>query len=305
MDKKSLSAELHRVMDALNDSLNELRAELLACQLDACCAFKLPLVTPAEELGEPSRIESTPLRGQQAFTASLDSFTRFHTGLGLSTRVVFRLPGAVAVSSLCPEHLINQVHDINQLKKTFNALAQTVPDPDERFDLIHRNFPGVVFLQVIRELKIVSDPLRSVTFSWGHKPGSQRISIESADAKLEWAARHASKALLERTGLSRQELLETVVRERAYLASLPSETFLRLRRELRVRPLANLLFESGAAVSKAQRDGHLPLIIVNSPNVRLGDLKNYDAAKTRQRKRRDDPRACGTRISRVLPLFKI
>nr|WP_281494973.1 DNA replication terminus site-binding protein [Marinobacter sp. S6332] len=290
-------------MDALDESLNELRAQLLACQLDACCAFQLPLVTPAEELMEPRRIESIPLSGGPAFKAALDAFTRFHTGMELSTRVVFRLPGAVAVSSLCPEHLIDQVQDINQLKKTFNTLAQTVRDPDERFDLIHLNFPGVVFLQVIRELKIVSEPLRSVTFSWGHKPASQVISLESADAKLEWAAKYPSTEMLVRTGFTLNQLQQTIARERSFLASLPSETSLRYRRKLRVRPLANLLYAEGAKVPKAQRDAHSPLIAINSPNVSLGRLKNYDATKNRQRKRRKDPRACGTPVSRVLPIF--
>lgn len=172
-------------MDALNDSLNELRALLLACQLDAACAFQLPLVTLEEELQAPKYIKSLPMDGQETFKASMDSFTRFHTGPGLSTKVVFRLPGAIAVSTLCPEPLINKVNQVNQLKNTFNALAQRVRDPDERFDFIHRSFPGVVFLQVIRKLKILPDPLQSIIFSWGHKPGSQRISIESADAKLD------------------------------------------------------------------------------------------------------------------------
>lgn len=303
MDTRTLSTELHRVMHALDESLNELRAQLLACQLDACCAFQLPLVTPAEELLGPCRIESIPLAGRQALEASLDAFTRFHTGVGLSTRVVFRQPGAIAVSTLCPEELINQVHDINQLKKTFNTLAQTVQDPEERFDLIHQNFPGVVFLQVIRELKVVSEPLRSVTFSWGHKPASQLISLESADAKLEWAMNNPSSQLLERTGLTGNQLRQTIARERSFLASLPPETSLRYRRKLRVRPLANLLYAEGAKVPKAQRDAHSPLIAINSPNVSLGRLKNYDATKNRQRKRREDPRACGTPVSRVLPIF--
>lgn len=70
--------------------------------------------------------------------------------------------------------------------------TQTVRDPDERFDLIHRNFPGVVYLQVIRELKTIPGLLKSVTFSWGRKPSSQIVSPESADAKLEWASKHAT-----------------------------------------------------------------------------------------------------------------
>lgn len=305
MDALNLSGELHVVMEALTDALNQLRRQLADCEIDHCRAFELPPVTPEEELVEPTEIIPTPLDGDAAVDAVLAAFTRFHTGGDLSTRVVFRLPGAIAVSTPDPQALVDQVQAVNELKQRFDTLAQSVRDPDERWDLIHRNFPGVVYLQVVRELKVVATPLQSVTFSWGRKPSSQLITPESADAKLEWAAKNPTPPLLARTGLSISQLQHTVARERSFLATLAPDTRIRYRRELRVRPLANLLFEEGAEVArrKAQRDAHTPLIVINSPAVKLGNLKPYDAGKRSARKSRDDSRAKGRPISRVLPLF--
>lgn len=303
MNSLSLSGDLHETMDALDDALDTLRAQLSACQVDACRAFDLPPVTPEDELLEPDYIEPLPFTAAEAVAAVLAAFGRFHTGAGLSTRIVYRMPGVIAISTPSPDTLVSQVQKINLLKNHFDAVAQTVRDPDERFDLIHRNFPGVVYLQVIRELKVITDPLKSVTFSWGRKPSSQLITPESADSKLEWTAKHPNSRVLSRSGLSLNQLQETVARERSYLATLPAETKIRFRRELRVRPLSNLLFTDDIEVTKSQREAHTPLIVINSPNVKIGELKPYDAAKRGQRKPRHDSRAKGRPLSRVLPLF--
>lgn len=305
MDAINLSGELHIVMESLTDSLNRLRQRLLDCDMDHCKAFKLPPVTPEEEGVEPIEINPIELTGDAAVDAVMSAFTRFNTDEGESTRILFRMPGAIAISTSDPQSLVDLVHEINELKQRFDALAQSVNDPDERFALIHRNFPGVVYLQIVRELKVVTAPLQSVTFAWGRKPSSQVITPESADAKLEWAAKNPTPALLARTGLSLTQLQHTVARERSYIATLPADTRIRSRRELRVRPVANLLFAEEAEVDnrKAQREAHTPLIVINSPAVKLGTLKPYDARKRTTRKPRDDSRAKGRPISRVLPLF--
>lgn len=306
MKWRDLSAELHQIMAAQAAALDELADTVRGSDLIDARVFVLPDIYPGEELIEPDRIDPVTLSGVTALDDALAGFARFHTGEDLSTRNVWRLPGAVSINIDHPQPLVDQVALINRLRQRFGEITQSVADENERYDLIHHAFPGLVYLQVVRQLRVLQGPVQSVTFSWGRKTGSQLITLASADAKLEWAARNASPALLARTGMSVRRLQETVQREREALTHLPEDTPIRWRRLLRVRPLMNIRRpkdEVGGVSSVIQREAQTPLLLLNAPDARIVPMRSFDANKRLVRQPRSDGGKRGTPISVVLPLF--
>jgi len=305
MEWRDLSGELHGLMARQQKALEDLSELVTRATLVDARVFVLPDIYAGEEIIEPDEIHPVALSGVEARNAALAGFGRFHTDEGLSTRNVWRLPGVVVLHTDDPRAIADQIANINRLRDAFQELTLSVADENERYDLIHHAFPGMIYLQAVRQLRVLQGPVQSVTFSWGRKSASQLISLESADAKLEYAARKAPPALLARTGMSETRLRDTVLREREYLTQLPPDTQVRWRRLLRVRPLMNVRRprdEDGRPVV-LQREANTPLLLLNAPNVRLKPMRPYDARKRSERQARSDQGCKGTPVSRVLPLF--
>lgn len=305
MEWRDLSGELHKIMADMAHAQDQLNTEILQTTLQDAVVSELPEVFPEDELIEPDRIDVIPYYGEEALDRALAGFARFHTGDDLSKRVVWRLPGAIALQAHQPRALIDLVEVINTLRHRFRETALSVANEDERYDLIHHAFPGTIYLQVVRKLRIMEGPVQSVTFTWGRKPGSELITVESADAKLEWAGRHPSASLLRRTGLSERSLRERVYKEREALSKLPLDTPIRWRRQLRVRPLMNIRLPSqpGEKPVVLQREATTPLILLNAPKARLKPMRPFDAEKRAMRQSRTTSAKGGRSVSQVLPLF--
>jgi DNA replication terminus site-binding protein len=298
-----LSGQLHSVVRSMESALSALEDHVRAQQLDGAYVAHLPPVSTADELIEPAFIAPEGVWDAEALDQALAGFARFHTGEGLSTRVVWRLPGVVAISGDPAPALLTLVAEVNDHKRRFHEIANSVADEHERYDLIHHAFPGMVYLQVIRHIKVLEGPVQSVTFSWGRKSGSEQISLASADAKLEYASRHPSPEALRRTGLSAGAYQRRITRERDYLATLPEDTPIRWRRRLRIRPLVNVRYPQDVTPRVIQREANMPLLLVNAPDVRIRPMPVYDAGKRAIRAPRSDLGKRGVPVSRILPLY--
>src|SRR5690554_2620274 len=163
MQWQDLSGELHRIMAHQKQALDELADEVRAAPLVDARVFRLPEVVPEEELIEPDLIEPEMIQGAVARDEGLAGYERCHTGEGLSTRVVWRLPGVIAVTTDRAQSMVDRTEHINSLRRAFAEVALSVANEDERYDLIHHAFPGMVYLQVVRQLRVVQGPIQSVT----------------------------------------------------------------------------------------------------------------------------------------------
>lgn len=305
MNNSEIADRLSELHDAILVGLEEVRTILKGAQFTQAAVYQFPSIASGEDLPPVETISPTPIYGVEAFDSGLSSLTRTTARRGESTRYVFRLPGAISVStsSDAASRLNELVMQINLAKKAFDTTAHKLTDEDARFQLLHTVFPGLIYPQLTRKLHLIDRPTKSITFTWGQKPSSSTITLEQADYRLAWHAANPSEQLLERLGISEAELISIAEQERMDLRRFSPETKIRHRRDLRVRPLANLLFADNETPLKKQYEAHTPIILLNSPESKIGLLKKYDKSKRDSRKKRQDSRASGTPISKILPFF--
>lgn len=278
----SITRELVRAMDAIEARLGELVIQVRSSKLIRAKVFALPRATADNEESPYTHIPVSATAGAEALEQACASFQEFYGVGDVSTKAVFRLPGAIAIHTPCSAALKGCIEAVNEAKDDFCQLAQTVADPYERFEIVHRAFPRLIFLQCVRKIHYVDEPLVSATFTWGSKSAIKKVSHDEVLSML---------SSIRAEGRHDPSVIEGDI---AVLHSLQHRGELRMRRDLKVRPLVNLRFKDG---SKALREGHSPLILINpGDDVRIGELKDFDI-ELRDRKR-------GERITEDEPLLK-
>lgn len=303
MDNSEITSALNLLHDDITDGIEALKTLLRDSSFSKASVFQLPATEQGEDLPPVEAIEPTQIDGVAAFGLALDALSKTTAVGNESTRYVFRLPGAISVETSTPDQFTGIVNKVNTAKDQFDKVAHRIKDEDHRFELLHTIFPKLIYPQLIRKLQVCTRQTKSVTFTWGQKPSSSTITVEQADNRLAWHAANPTKPLLERLCLTEDDLTAIAEQERLDLRRFPPDTRIRHRRDLRVRPLANLLFADELAPPKKQCEAHTPIIVLNSPDLKLGTLKPYDKNKRSNRKKRVDSRASGTPISKILPFF--
>src|SRR5690554_2139468 len=126
MKHADLAGQLMSVMEDIEAGIASLRHWMTFDGIEQCRVFRLPDVPAGAEEIEPERIDPVPVDGDEAIDLALAALGKFGTGDGLSTRCVYRLPGALSVSTADPQRLLDQVDSINKLKSVFDAIGQRI-----------------------------------------------------------------------------------------------------------------------------------------------------------------------------------
>lgn len=296
----STAADLEATMARLLAAIDALKSHIRCTELLAARVFQLPVPNAGEEMLAQEQIPSVMVEGDDALSLALDAYTRFYARGTESTRAAYRLPGVLVLNAADPGQVMNQVSQINQLKTDFLCLVRQLPDRNTRFEVVHRLFPMAITLQITRQIQCYADTMRSANFTWGRKSALRVVTCEEVLEMLE-EMRLQCPARLD------PDTWDSIIDQDLWrIKSLPADTELRYRRELKVRPLCNLLLDDG---TKWLREGNLPILLVgNTEPPRIGMLPDFDASIPPARGRKSSGNHRQTEDDRVLdhlPIYRV
>lgn len=286
------AADLQATMDKLSAAIGTLNELILESELLDARVFEVPLTQAGEE-GMPCLFMSSDMvEGEDALKLTTLAYSRFYAASAQSTRSVYRLPGVLCLKHRNPGQVMDQVSLVNQLKTDFLCLVRLLPDRNTRFEVVHRLFPMAITLQITRQIQCYDTPMRSVNFTWGRKTALRVVTRDEVIEMLEQMRLQCPVTIDPDTW---DDIID---RDVARISSLPADTPLRYRRELKVRPLCNLLLDDG---TKRLREGNLPiLLLVDDKAPRIGMLHSFDANQPPVRGRKPDGDHRQTESERVL-----
>ncbi|OIN06211.1 DNA replication terminus site-binding protein [Oceanisphaera psychrotolerans] len=267
-------SELEAAMAALSDLITQAAD---TAPVNACC-FPLPDVASGDEHEPVTHIEVARLDGAAAITATLDGYRQWFIRPGCSTKASFRLPGYLVLPATLKPELQALTEDINRLKGEFKAQVQEAESRDQKFALVHDTLPGLITLQVYRQLVLLPHPVSRLGFTWANKQIIQKIDKDKLVKQLT-DARLSPPPLTDA-----QTWLQCVDREIYDVKRLPPGVELRLRRPVKTHPMVNVRWREDISPRQQQVKAHLPLLLCQDELPAVTALGNYPPATTRKRR---------------------
>ncbi len=292
-----IPGKLREQMERLESEIQSLQELLSQAPIRQVRVFQLPRTKSGEEHEPYEKLTSEPFESDPGLAMGVRAFSEFYGRFGESTKAVFRLPGVIALEADPGEAIAACVESINQLKQEFAQTVQLIEDRNARFEIVHRLFPMLITLQATRQIQYYNEEMRSVTFTWGRKSSIRVVTREELLENLR-NLQHQKPIAFEP-----ERWEEAINEDMIKLLALPKDTELRYRRDLKVRPMANLLLADG---TKKLREANLPIIIANpAENFRIGILPNFDASVKPKRGRKNPQRLTEEeRFLTCLPVYR-
>lgn len=278
--------QLHRCIGQLEQQLRALQTLLGQPRLLAARVFELPQVSKGKEHDPLPAISVTQHLAQAALTRALS-----HYGLLFmqqqseqrSTKAAVRLPGAICLETTGEQAhaLRQQVASVNQLKTELEKIVTVdsgVP-ADARFEFVHQQLPGLLTLNAYRNITLLEAP-DSVRFGWANKQIIQRVDRRELREKL-MKSLQAGRA----SGpFTREQWAARLQQEIALLDALPAHARLKIRRPVKVQPIARIW--QASQQKQTQLACPSPLLILCADASQLpviGELPDYDESNIRHR----------------------
>ena len=286
----TLVEEMRETLSLIESELATFCQHIESAQLLAARVFTLPPIAKGEELNPTPVIEVEQYVGRQARQRALQHFSHHYLqqqSERQSTRSATRLPGVICikVSTQLQETLMTSSTLINQTKQLFQQLitVESGLPPTARFPFVHQHFPGLLTLNVYRTLNVYPS-LDSVNFGWANKHVIKRYTQQEIVEMLEKSL-HAGRA---RAPWSREQWAEKVQEELRLIKALPSDCRLKIKRPVKVQPIARLWQSHQQKQTQVACPNPLIITCLEGETIpELGSLQNYDEENITHRHKPD------------------
>lgn len=286
MSKYDAVDNLHRCVASLQEALAVLAQELPALRLLAARVFELPPVYKGQEHEPVTEIKVQQHLAKAALARSLQHYCRLFMqdqSETLSTKAAVRLPGVICLEASTDEanQLRQLVDNINRLKRRLEQIITVdsgLPS-EERYEFVHTHQRGLITLNAYRAITLL-DAADSVRFGWANKHIIQKVSRETILEKLK-KSRESGRAM---APWSREQWAEKLEEEAAAVNSLPASAELKIKRPVKVQPVARVWNKESQKQTQLACPSPLIVICANAAEVpKIGELLNYDAKKVSHR----------------------
>lgn len=272
----------------LEQAIREFRDELNSLPLLVGRVFSLPATEKGKEHDPISRIAVHQHLGQTAHEMSQAHFSHLfiqQQSEKISSKTAVRLPGAICYNVTQEQHqqLSQLISQINRLKQTLEEIitVDSGLNSAQRFEWVHRYIPGLITLNAYRTITLLETP-DTLRFGWANKQVIKNLTREQVLENLH----NSLKACRAVPPWTKEQWGERLTQEINDIARLPENTVLKIKRPVKVQPVARVWYQN--IQKQVQYACPSPLLILcqleqGESLPQIGELLNYDAENIQYR----------------------
>lgn len=287
-----INTELRHLMTQIHESTLNLKDFISSCELVDAAVYSLPSISPEHESDPVSYIDVKPCTEPfQALTMAMHCYGQYYAPINrkISTRFTVRMPGYLFLKSDHVDIGLSLICQLNSLKQQFESfVVKHIPVQDQRFKILHEHlFPGLMTLQLYRQIIVSEQHLRSVRFFWNNKMSILKRTRDEIISGLRKSQVNPGRSLL---ADEKESWFDAVEREIELISNCSFDTEFRIRRPIRVQPMVRFSTFYPNDIKPKSMACPMPAIVFLPPHSQPPKVRALSSYSETDIKHRRDPK---------------